>query len=171
MKYGTMSYLPFEGEVLMIEKFKRKNDPNSGFFTLPGGKLEDSEKLSPEGRLESAIRETKDETGLILFKPRLRGVILFDNSKRIFDDWPNPEDFLVYLFTAVDYKGQLKKKSDEGIPRWISKSHIPHLLKNEGDLKIYEWLKDPRHFAGVINHKGKKLDEENTFVNYFSLTY
>jgi len=171
MKYGTMSYLSVEGNVLMIEKFKRKDDPNSGFFTLPGGKLEDSEKLNSSGRLESAVRETEDETGLILIKPRLRGVILFDNSKRVFKNWKNPEDFLVHLFAAVDYRGQLKKKSDEGIPCWINKSLIPTLPKNEGDSKIYEWLEDPRHFMGVINHKGRALDEENTFVDYFNLTY
>jgi 8-oxo-dGTP diphosphatase len=167
MKYGTMSYLFVEGRVLMIEKFKRENDPNSGLFTLPGGKLEDSEKKNPEGRLESAIRETEDETGLILIKPRLRGVILFDNSKRIFKNWPNPEDFLVHIFSAKEYTGELKDKCDEGIPRWIIEFLIPTLPTNEGDAKMYEWLEDPRYFIGVINHKGKKLDEENTFVDYF----
>ena len=94
MKYGTMSYLFVDKQILMIKRLKEKNDPNSGFYTLPGGKLKDFEKgLNPNGRLESAIRETEEETGLKLIEPKLKGVILFDNSERIFDNWKNSQDF------------------------------------------------------------------------------
>jgi 8-oxo-dGTP pyrophosphatase MutT (NUDIX family) len=87
MKYGVMSYLLVDEKVLMIRKIKRQNDPNSELFTLLGGKLKGFERgLNLSGRLESAVRETKEETGLILISPRLRGVILFNNSGRIFDD-------------------------------------------------------------------------------------
>lgn len=163
-----MSYLSVKGMVLMIEKFKRKDDPNSDFFTLPGGKLEDSEKMNSLGRLESAIRETEEETGLRLINPGLRGIILFDNSERIFKDWKNPEDFLVYIFSAKKHKGKLKKKTEEGIPLWIDENFIDSLPKNEGDEKIYEWLRDPRYFMGTIKHKGEELDEQRTFVDYFN---
>ncbi|HUW43871.1 MAG TPA: NUDIX domain-containing protein [Bacillota bacterium] len=167
MKYGTMAHLEFRKKVLMIQKTKRDNDPNSGCFTLPGGKLKDLEKIHKKGRLESVIRETQEETGLILIKPRLQGVILFDNSERIFDDWENPENFQVYLFVAENYGGQLIGNSNEGFPQWVNKESILDLPKNEGDKKIYEWLKKGLYFAGVIKHKGKKLDEEGTFVDYF----
>jgi hypothetical protein len=36
-----------------------------------------------------------------------------------------------------------------------------------GDEKFYEWINDERYFAGTIKHKGKVLDEEGTFVDYF----
>jgi len=86
MKYGTMYYLQTLEGVLIIKKGIRENDPNSGYETLPGGKLKDNEKglNNPSGRLESCIREIKEETGIEPLNLRLRGVILFDNSERIF---------------------------------------------------------------------------------------
>ena len=163
-----MSYLCVSGKVLMLKKFEREDDPNSGFYTLPGGKLGDDERgQNSFGRLESAIRETEDETGLILINPLLRGVILFDNSERIFENWPNPEDFLVYLFSAQEYEGELRR-SDEGVSVWIDEQSIDELPKNEGDSKIYEWLRDPKYFFGVIKHRGKSLDEKCTFVDYLN---
>ena len=72
MKYGTMTFLSVDEMVLMIKKTERQNDPNSGFFTLPGGNLKNFERgANPTGRLESAIREIEEESGLTLIKPIL----------------------------------------------------------------------------------------------------
>jgi len=169
MKYGTAGYLNCDKGILMLEKNERKDDPNSGYFALPGGKLKEYEKGldTPKGRLESVIRETKNETGIKLINPLLRGLILFDNSERIFDNWLNPDDFYVYYYSAKKYLGKLKE-SDEGVPFWISSlEEIDSLPKNEGDKLIYEWIKDGRNFLGVIKHKEKELDESGTFVDYF----
>jgi 8-oxo-dGTP pyrophosphatase MutT (NUDIX family) len=170
MKYGTLFYVLCNGQVLMINKFsKRENDPNSGLYAIPGGKLEYFEKgTNPKGRLECAVRETFDETGLLPINLKLRGVILFDNSERIFDDWKNPEGFLVHIFYSEEYSGKLKEKSDEGIPCWINECDIKGLSKSDGDKKMYEWIKDGRFFVGVIKHKGKSLDESGTFVDFFN---
>ena len=167
MKYGTMSHLSSDEMVLMVMKKERENDPNSGLFTLPGGNLKDFEKGSNRsGRLESVVRETEEETGLTLINPVLRGVILFDNFERIFDNWPNPQDFLVYIFSSQEYTGALKEETKEGIPLWVCRSFVDRIPKNEGDARIYEWLRDSRYFIGTIKHKGKVLDEQGTFVDY-----
>ena len=167
--YGVLSYLSVDEKVLMVKKPIREQDPNSGFYTLPGGKLEDDERGSnPRGRLESAIREMQQETGLTLINPRFRGVILFDNLGRTFDNWPNAPDYLVYIFSSVRYSGKLINEGDEGeIPVWIPEKDLSNLPKDRGDIKIYEWLKDPRFFMGTIRHKRKEIDEANTFVDYF----
>jgi len=167
MKYGTMSYLSSDEGVLMIQKRERKDDPNSGYFTLPGGKLTELEKQVLEGRLWSAIRETMEETGLLLTDPILRGTILFDNNGREFDNWPNPEDFLVYIFTATTYTGSLIPFGEEGRALWVPESKLSELPSNPGDRKMYQWLRDGRNLIGVIKHNGKVLDEENTFVDFF----
>jgi len=170
MKYGTMSQI-FKGEkILMVQKTKREGDPNSGFYTLPGGKLKESEKGgNPEGRLESAIRETREETGLIMVNPLLRGVILFDNEGRDFPNWPNPDNFLVYIYSSFEQQENLKKRTSEGRPVWVCKSEIPNLPQNPGDKMMYKWLKIPNFFAGVIKHKGNELDKEHTFVDYYNI--
>lgn len=166
LKYGTLLYLPVDAKVLMVKKEIRENDPNSGYYTLPGGNLENDEMKTPEGRLQRAVKETFEETGMKVINPKERGVILFDNSKRIFDNWKNPADFLVYIFSASSYYGILES-SNEGIPMWIGKKDIPSLPQNPGDRMIYKWLEDLRFFRGVIRHNGKLLDEENTHVRYF----
>ena len=114
-----MSYLNCDKGILMLRKIERKEDPNSGYCTLPGGKLENCEKglKNIEGRVKSSKRETEDETGISLINPVLRGVILFDNKDRIFDNWPNPDNFLVQIYSATEYDGELRV-SDEGIPFW-----------------------------------------------------
>ena len=163
-----MSYLYTEERILMVKKKIRKNDPNSGLFTLPGGKLKDFEKgLNVMGRLKSAVRETEEETGLTLIDPVLRGVIIFDNSKRIFDNWSNPEDFLVYMCSATRYIGRLKSETEEGKLFWVKEHDISKIPKNIGDERIYEWLKDSRYFIGTVKYKEKLLDEGGTFVDYF----
>ncbi len=173
MLYGTFSYLKTNEGVLMLNKNKRENDPNSGYYAIPGGKLKLCEKglKNPKGRLESTIRETKEETGIKLINPLLRGVILFDNKDRTFPDWPNPDNFYVYLFSATEYEGELKE-SDEGIPCWIPEENIHPLPKNPGDKLMYEWIMDEkfrqgRKFMGIIKHKGNEIDEEGSWVDWF----
>jgi 8-oxo-dGTP diphosphatase len=171
MLYGTMTCLYSNGKVLMIKKGERPNDPNSGFYTLPGGKLKDIEKglNRHRGRLESAVREVKEETGLDVIDLSPRGVILFDNSERVFDDWPNPEDFFVYLFEATKYTGTIKP-TEEGDPLWVPEIAIHELPKNPGDNIMYRWLENPSYFTGVIKVIGKdQVSEKDTFVDYLYL--
>ena len=161
-----MTFLISHKKVLMVKKGIRIDDPNSGYFTLPGGKLKDGEKgLSPKGRIMAAIRETQEETGIKPLNPTLKGIILFDNEGRIFDNWKNPSDFLVYIYVARKYKGKVRN-SEEGVTYGIPLDKIEELPSNPGDARMYEWLKDGRNFTGVIRHKGNMVDEENTWVDY-----
>ena len=169
IKYGTMAYIVSKNNnVLMLKKGVRKDDPNSGYFTLPGGKLKGFEKgLSyPRGRLESVMREIEEETNIRPLNPVLRGVILFDNRDRSFDNWPKPTHFYVYIYSAIKFRGRARK-SDEGIPYTIPLEKVKEVPSNPGDKKMYEWLADGRNFVGVIKHKGNEIDEEGTMVDFF----
>ena len=172
MKFGILTYLSVNGKVLMMKKGVRENDPNSGKYTLPGGNLEPSEKGmdKPQGRMEAAVREPQEETGLTILNPVLRGIVIFHNFEREFDNWPNPEDFPVYIYSATEYTGELLVEGRKGkneVPVWVDEKEVPSVSKNIGDEKYHEWLKDGRFFVGVVKHKGKELDEKGTFVDYF----
>ena len=168
MKYGTMLYLVSGKKILMIKKGIRIEDPNSGYFTLPGGKLKEEEKGNNEqGRIDCIIRETKEETGIEPIRPSLRGVILFDNEGRVFDNWKNPDNFLVYIYASKKFKGKARR-SEEGVPHGVSSDKVYSVPSNPGDKKMYQWLRDGRYFIGVIRHKGNIIDEKNTFVDFFN---
>jgi 8-oxo-dGTP diphosphatase len=169
MKYGNMAYLVSKGKVLMIKKGSREGDPNSGYLTLPGGKLEEYEKGLRVifGRFKSVVREIKEETGIQLINPILQGVILFDNSEREFDNWKNLDNFIVYIYSAKKFKGKVVK-SNEGVPYSVPLEKVSKVPSNPGDKLMYSWLKTGKKFFGVIYHKKDKVDEEKSFVDFFN---
>lgn len=58
-----------DGEVLLIRRAEHPDDPWSGHIALPGGRRDPGDK----DRLETAIRETREETGLELRREQLIG--------------------------------------------------------------------------------------------------
>jgi 8-oxo-dGTP pyrophosphatase MutT (NUDIX family) len=168
IKYGVLTYLSVDGKALMMRKGIRENDPNSGHYTPSGGNLESYEKglSNPNGRLEAAVREPLEESGLTCLHPTYRGMILFDNDGRIFKNWKKPDDFLVYVYSSSQYVGELSEGKNGESPVWVDVKDIPSLPKNVGDELIYEWLRDGRFFMGIIKHKGKELDKEGTWVDF-----
>lgn len=173
MNYATLNYILCDEGILMLRKCIREDDPNSGYCTIPGGKLKQYERGNNlQGRLECALRETEEETGIKPIKSILRGTILFDNDGRIFPDMKKRDNFYVYLYYATEKDGELKE-SDEGKPFWAqSWEEIDTLPKNPGDRLMYGWLrseefKQGKCFSGVIRHKGNEIDEINSWVEWF----
>lgn len=66
------------GHVLLVE---RRNRPGKGLWALPGGYIDPRERL-----LDSALRELREETGLVLdaalIRPALRRVVVADHPDR-----------------------------------------------------------------------------------------
>ncbi len=58
-----------EPEFLIIERAKHPNDPWSGHLALPGGRKDPRD----ESLLDTCIRETREETGIVLPKDSLLG--------------------------------------------------------------------------------------------------
>ena len=120
MKLATLCYLKVDGKTLMIHRIKKENDMHQGKWNGLGGKLEPGE--TPE---ECVIREVREESGLTIVGPLLKGLLTFPK-------FANDEDWYVFVFVVHEFTGQLIK-SNEGVLKWIDDGQLVNLDLWAGD--------------------------------------
>jgi len=129
----------------MIHRVKRDNDMHKGKWNGLGGKFNQGE--TPE---ECVIREVKEESGLSIKNPQLKGLITFPAA-----DYP-PEDWYVFVFVADNFSGKLMD-SDEGVLEWIDNDKLFDLNTWEGDKIFMKWLDRDGFFSSKFIYKKQKL--------------
>ncbi|GAB6283653.1 MAG: 8-oxo-dGTP diphosphatase [Ignavibacterium sp.] len=153
MKLATLCYVKdnINDKILMLFRNKKENDIHEGKWNGLGGKLELGE--TPE---ECIIREVKEESGLTIISPVLKGFITFPNFDGV-------EDWYVFVFVAENFFGNLIV-SNEGELEWINKDNVFNLNLWEGDEIFLRWLMDDKFFsAKFIYENGKLLDYKVVF--------
>ena len=103
MKIGTLCYVRKGNKTLMIHRVKRDNDMHKGKWNGLGGKFNQGE--TPE---ECVIREVKEESGLSIKNPQLKGLITFPAA-----DYP-PEDWYVFVFVLIWWERKTLYNSKSG---------------------------------------------------------
>lgn len=107
---------------------KRAHPPIQGQWSIPGGVLEVGEMIR-----EAAVREAREETGLIVEPGELLGV--FD---RILHDADNR---VQYHYVLIDFLcrrtgGELQAASDAAEVQWFSREELPNLKLAEDTLDV-----------------------------------
>ncbi len=116
-----------------------------------GGKLKPGE--TPE---ECVVREVREECGLLIKNPLLKGLLTFPAFDG-FDDW------YVFVFVATEFEGELTD-SEEGDLQWISDSELSELNLWEGDRIFLRWLDRKEVFsAKFLYEDGKLIEYEVSF--------
>jgi 8-oxo-dGTP diphosphatase len=107
-----------DDRLLMLKK------PRRGWWVAPGGKVEPGESLS-----EAVMREIREETGLAIEQPQLRGVftILLEEDNRLVDHW------MLFTFYTESFSGDLLEESEEGVLEWVPVSELATRPMAEGD--------------------------------------
>ena len=111
---ATLCYVKKDGKTLMLHRVKKAEDLHEGKWNGLGGKLEAGE--TPE---ECVIREVREESGLSVRKPKLKGILTFPG----FD---GERDWYVYVFEARDFSGRLTE-CDEGRLEWVEDARLTGL--------------------------------------------
>jgi 8-oxo-dGTP diphosphatase len=98
---------------------KRAHPPIQGQWSIPGGVLEVGEMVR-----DAAIREAREETGLIVEPGELLGV--YDRILR------DPEKRVQYHYVLIDFLcratgGQLQAATDAAEVRWFTREELPAL--------------------------------------------
>ncbi len=141
---STLCYVQTETHTLMLNRNKKEKDIHLGKFNGLGGKFLDGE--CPE---DCVHREVKEESGLTLTNPKIRGIMTFPKFK-------DNLDWIVFLYTATQFSGELIE-CNEGSLEWIETSKLKELPLWEGDYLFLEWLKKDQFFSAKFNYRDKKL--------------
>ncbi|MDI6740590.1 MAG: 8-oxo-dGTP diphosphatase [Candidatus Edwardsbacteria bacterium] len=144
MILATLCYIKHQGKTLMMHRVKRADDMHYGKWNGLGGKLHPGE--TPE---ECAIREVREESGLAVKNPALKGFITFP----AFDEF---EDWYVFVFVGCDFGGSLIENS-EGYLKWIDDAELLKLDLWEGDHIFMPWLNEKKFFSAKICYDKGKL--------------
>lgn len=82
---------------------------NKGYVNFPGGKKEINESMD-----DCVVRETLEETGLLIKNPKKIGYIEFPSM-----------NFYVHIYKSTEFEGNIIENKDEVSAFWIDKDKIP----------------------------------------------
>ncbi len=141
---ATLLYVQRDGKTLMLYRNKKENDYHEGKWNGLGGKFEQGESAE-----ECAVRELKEESGLIAKSLKMKGFITFPNFDGV-NDWH------VFIFTIDEFEGELID-SPEGKLEWIPNEKLTELNLWEGDKVFIPWLFQDKFFSAKFIYKNKKF--------------
>lgn len=142
---STLIYIRKNGKTLLLHRIKKKNDLNEGKWIGVGGKFEEGETAE-----ECVVREVFEETGLKLTKWHLHGVVKFFSN-----EW---EDQDMYLFTGLDFEGEIITDCNEGDLVWVDDDKVLSMPTWEGDHFFMEPLMAGQDKINMlVSYEGDKL--------------
>ena len=117
-----------EGDRVVL--VKRAHPPIQGHWSIPGGVLEVGEMVR-----EAAVREAREETGLVVEPGELLGV--YDRILR------DAEQRVQYHYVLIDFfcrqvGGELLAASDAAEARWFTREGLPPLSLAEDTLEVIQ---------------------------------
>lgn len=151
-KLATLCYLQRGGKTLMLHRDKREHDIHKGKWNGLGGKFQPGE--TPE---ECVVREVREESGLVVTEPELKGFLTFP-------DFAQDEDWYAFVFVATRFDGEMVECA-EGHLAWIEDEKVLDLPLWEGDRLFLRWIREGYGFFSgkFVYEKGRLLDHSVTF--------
>jgi len=101
------------------------------WWSAPGGKMEQGESIK-----DSVIREFREETGIYLSSPKIKGVFTFiiKEGHEVIKEW------MMFTFFAEQFSGENVTETEEGTLAWHSVQDIHELPMAPGDYHIIDYM-------------------------------
>ena len=155
MPLATLCYILKDDKTLLINF--TKPGMSYGKWNGVGGKIDPGE--TPE---EAVVREVKEETGLTIKNPKMRGLLTFPE----FFGQDAEGDWRVFVFTTTEFEGELITESREGKFEWIDMDKVLDLNVWADDHLWFPLLKQDRFFTGkFVFDKEGDIAEHNVVLH------
>ncbi|MFI3241328.1 MAG: NUDIX domain-containing protein [Alphaproteobacteria bacterium] len=117
MKKEASLSIVYDQENKKYLMIKHHRGINNGYLNFPGGKKEADETM-----LQCVIRETLEETGILINNPKEVGYIEFPTM-----------NFYVYVYMSTEFSGELIVNQEEVETFWQDENNIPYDKMREAD--------------------------------------
>ncbi|XP_012276183.1 7,8-dihydro-8-oxoguanine triphosphatase-like [Orussus abietinus] len=149
MTLSTRVYsLVFVREASRILLGLKKRGFGEGKWNGFGGKVEPNETV-----VEGAVRELKEECGLLANSLKYKGVLKFQFKE-------DPTLLEVHVFDTYDVCGELTE-SDEMRPKWYNLQNIPFDKMWPDDAYWFPYMLRGELFKGYFLYQGEKILEQD----------
>ncbi|MGY4688983.1 NUDIX hydrolase [Salibacterium sp. K-3] len=141
MQRVTNCFLHDTKEVLLLQK------PSRNWWVAPGGKMETGETVR-----DAVLREYREETGITLLQPVLRGIFTFliMEDNRLLSEW------MMFTFEAAAGQGTMLETSPEGELSRVPVDEAGGLPMAEGDRTIFRHvLEDKGILYGTFRYDSR----------------
>lgn len=121
MKEAGVMLIVNQGMILGISRRHNKS-----IFGLPGGKFNSEPPDNDRDTRDTAIRETREETGIIVKDC----VLVYERVE--LGDGPNGVDFYSRCYYATNWEG-IPQNSEEGVVKWLTAEEVTSTMAAFGD--------------------------------------